>query len=103
MSSTDRSDRVFAIVGGALLALYIAQARLHLEIPALADLQRPGLARLDDQHFAGPLPRSRPLAVQVTVAAGSVRQHHVLQVPRVVEDAPRLRGHRDDGGVPGSG
>ena len=40
MSSTDRSDRVFAIVGGALLALYLAQARLDLELPALAALQR---------------------------------------------------------------
>ena len=40
MSSTDRTDRVVAIVGGALLALYVAQARLDLEIPALAALQR---------------------------------------------------------------
>jgi len=40
VSSTDRTDRVVAIVGGALLALYVAQARLDLEIPALAALQR---------------------------------------------------------------
>ena len=39
MASTDRSDRIIAIIGGALLALYLAQARLDLELPALAALQ----------------------------------------------------------------
>jgi hypothetical protein len=37
---TDRSDRITAIVGGALLALYVAQAQLDLQVPALAALQR---------------------------------------------------------------
>lgn len=40
MASTERTDRVFAIVGGTLLALYVAQARLDLQVPALAALQR---------------------------------------------------------------
>jgi hypothetical protein len=39
VAQTDRSDRIVAIVGATLLALYIAQARLGLAIPALAALQ----------------------------------------------------------------
>jgi hypothetical protein len=39
MSAADRSDRLVAIVGAALLALYIAQAELGLQVPQLAALQ----------------------------------------------------------------
>ena len=39
MSSSDRGDRVCLAIGAGLLALYIAQAALGLEVPVLVRLQ----------------------------------------------------------------